>query len=152
MKIHQKLAALSLSTTTAIMITIIISTTTLIVSLVFSTNLSRANALTPSCNATNNLTGIWTANDNGTYYIRQDGYTIWWFGVSDPKASPGQAVFANVYNGQYDGTSIMGIWADVPWGHNTYKGLLHLKVSPDCHHLERVSATAGFMGSRWTKT
>jgi hypothetical protein len=33
------------------------------------------------------LTGIWQNNDGGTYYIRQLGDVIWWFGENDPKHS-----------------------------------------------------------------
>jgi len=28
------------------------------------------------------LTGVWHANDGGTYYLRLLGRTVWWFGMS----------------------------------------------------------------------
>lgn len=32
--------------------------------------------------AQSNLTGIWTADDGGVYYVRQSGNAVWWVGFS----------------------------------------------------------------------
>jgi hypothetical protein len=32
--------------------------------------------------AQEDLTGVWSCDDSGTYFIRQVGNTVWWFGQS----------------------------------------------------------------------
>src|SRR4029077_5413094 len=67
------------------------------------------------------LTGVWHANDVGTYYLRQiDGNVLWWLGLSRDQGR----TFANVFQGsiRYRGgdgeplakSMIEGDWADVP--------------------------------------
>ena len=41
------------------------------------------------------LTGRWNANDGGTYYLRQTGSTLWWYGENNT-TSP---TFSNVLMG-----------------------------------------------------
>ena len=65
------------------------------------------------------LTGAWAGSDSGTYYIRQIGDCVWWFGteVQDVQLGPtGQRGFANVASGRIVGTQIDLEWADVPLG------------------------------------
>lgn len=65
------------------------------------------------------LTGAWAGNDTGTYYIRQVGDCVWWFGteVRDVELGPtGQRGFANVASGRIVGTQLDLEWADVPLG------------------------------------
>src|SRR5436190_12774748 len=59
-----------------------------------------------------NLTGRWSGNDGGTYYLRQLGNELWWSGQS---GDSGQT-FSNVYQGTIRGDQISGRWADVPQG------------------------------------
>jgi hypothetical protein len=65
------------------------------------------------------LTGAWTGNDNGVYYIRQVGDCVWWFGTEIEDIEPGQIAqpgFANVASGRIVGTRIDVEWADLPMG------------------------------------
>jgi len=41
------------------------------------------------------LTGVWSGDDAGTYYVRQIGNTVWWLGVSVDEGR----TFANVFRG-----------------------------------------------------
>jgi hypothetical protein len=59
-----------------------------------------------------NLTGVWHANDVGTYYVRQIDQTIWWLGLSHDQGR----LFANVFQGILSGQIIDGAWVDVPMG------------------------------------
>lgn len=70
------------------------------------------------------LTGAWAGNDTGTYYIRQVGDCVWWFGteVRDIELGPtSQRGFANVASGRIVGTQVDLEWVDVPLG-NTVNG------------------------------
>jgi hypothetical protein len=65
------------------------------------------------------LTGAWAGNDSGTYYIRQVGDCVWWFGteVRDVELGPvNQRGFANVASGRIVGTQVDLEWVDVPLG------------------------------------
>jgi hypothetical protein len=70
------------------------------------------------------LTGAWSGNDTGVYYIRQVGDCVWWFGTEVREIEPGatsQRGFANVASGRITGTQVDLEWADVPLG-NTVNG------------------------------
>lgn len=62
--------------------------------------------------STGTVTGAWAANDQGTYYVRQVGTTVWWLGLSRDRGGS----FANVFHGTIQGDTITGDWADVPMG------------------------------------
>jgi hypothetical protein len=65
------------------------------------------------------LTGAWAGNDTGTYYIRQVGDCVWWFGTElrDIELGPtSQRGFANVASGRIVGTQVDLEWVDVPLG------------------------------------
>ena len=65
------------------------------------------------------LTGAWAGNDTGTYYIRQVGDCVWWFGTEVTNVELGPAYqrgFANVASGRIVGTQVDLEWADVPLG------------------------------------
>jgi hypothetical protein len=65
------------------------------------------------------LTGAWTGNDSGVYYIRQVGDCVWWFGteVRDIELGPTrQRGFANVASGRIVGTQVDLEWVDLPLG------------------------------------
>ena len=65
------------------------------------------------------LTGAWAGNDMGTYYIRQVGGCVWWFGTEVRDIELGatdQRGFANVASGRIVGTQVDLEWADVPLG------------------------------------
>ncbi|MBP1961164.1 hypothetical protein [Paenibacillus aceris] len=95
-----------------------------------------------------NLTGVYDCNDGGTYYLRQVGRILWWFGEDD------NAGFTNVYRGIINQTTntITGTWADVPKGENLGSGRLTLKgTANDTVVLDRTFVTGGFGGSKWTR-
>ena len=46
-----------------------------------------------------NLTGVWWASDQATYYVRQVGNAVWWFGMSRDRGRS----FANVFRGDLTG-------------------------------------------------
>ena len=51
------------------------------------------------------LTGVWHANDVGTYYLRQvDGNVLWWLGLSRDQGR----TFANVFQGTIQNNTITG--------------------------------------------
>jgi hypothetical protein len=95
-----------------------------------------------------NLTGIYDCNDGGTYYLRQVGNTLWWYGEND------EVTFSNVYRGviNQSANTIRGVWVDVPNGSTTSTGRLNLLGSTNgTITLTRTFATGGFGGSSWTR-
>ncbi len=97
-----------------------------------------------------NLSGVWTANDGGVYYIQQNNNRVWWAGGSS--FSPG-TTFTNVFDGNRDGDNIKGLWADVPIGNARSSGELSLQCNQDANNnvLTKTFASGGFGGSIWEK-
>jgi hypothetical protein len=93
----------------------------------------------------NNVSGIWRADDGGTYYVRQVGDQVWWFGESADGKS-----WANVYNGKRTANRIDGSWADVPKGTSSNSGKLALDVV-DADHLRVFGQPGAFGGKNWTR-
>ncbi|MEH2365090.1 hypothetical protein [Nostoc sp.] len=91
-----------------------------------------------------NLTGKWQADDGGTYYIRQIGNQVWWYG----EYSPTNPAFSNVFNGTINNNQISGNWADVPKGSALSSGSIQLRIV-SYNRIEAVSKTGGFGGSVW---
>ncbi|TPN81213.1 hypothetical protein [Aquimarina algicola] len=96
----------------------------------------------------NDLTGKWKANDRGTYYIRQIGDRVVWFGEQD--YTSGRPVWSNVAFGTRVEDTITLEWADVPKGRNGGSGQLTLTVD-DANQLSRIRVSGGFGGSRWKR-
>ncbi len=88
------------------------------------------------------LTGTWLANDGGTYYVRQHGDRVMWFGE--------RRGFSNVLNATRSGNTIAGNWADVPKARASSTGELRLAVQ-DAFTLDRTEGSGGFGGSRWRR-
>lgn len=102
------------------------------------------------------VTGVWTCDDGGNYYIRNVGRQVWWYGsgrLSDFS-------FANVAYGRCEDDGNRRFlrlrWADVPvgtaniWGHL----LLEVVCAPDDGRAVRMHAresSGQFLGSRWTR-
>src|SRR5262245_14304622 len=61
---------------------------------------------------TYNLSGVWHTTDGATFYVRQVGNEIWWFG----QQAPINPRWTNVANGSIQGEIISVRWADVPAG------------------------------------
>ena len=97
--------------------------------------------------SSSNLDGAWSGNDNGTYYIRQIGNSVVWFG--ERNFSSGKPGFANVAIGSRSGNKVILNWADVPKGNPKGKGTLVLNVTGN-NTLSKASG-GGFGGSRWTR-
>ena len=80
-----------------------------------------ASALTPTVR---NLTGIWWANDGGTYYIQQSKRAIWGLGLS----ADGGQTFTTVFRGTQSGDVVEGKWIDLPKGERDLSGELALQI------------------------
>lgn len=91
------------------------------------------------------LTGRWTCNDGGTYYLRQSGDRVYWFG----EAAGSRPAWANVFNGLIAGGRINGEWVDVPKGGAEGSGRLDLVIEDGGSRLRAVARTGGFAGSIW---
>ena len=74
-----------------------------------------------------NLTGIWKANDGGTYYIRNIDNDVWWLGIS---SNDDGKIFSNILKGQIhtNNKTITADWSDIPRGTNGYYGKLALSI------------------------
>ncbi len=93
------------------------------------------------------LSGRWSGNDGGTYYLRQtDGY-VYWYG----EAADAPPAWSNVFSGRIYGTRIKGNWVDVPKGRTTGAGNLELVLEKDGKELRVVNKTGAFAASRWTR-
>src|SRR5712692_3625097 len=115
-----------------------------------------------NCAAPADLTGYWRADDGGTYYLRQDGETLWWVGLSSdpdttlngPNGLQGGLTFSNVFRGQRIGNTIEGMWSDVPRGETTNHGRLSLEITTAddgiTARLQKTDFSGGFGGSLWS--
>jgi hypothetical protein len=93
-----------------------------------------------------NLTGVWSGNDGGTYYIRQIGHVVWWYGDNSANTSS----FSNVAHGEYTDGQLYLLWADVTKGRDQHNGGLRISVvSPS--KLQALNRTGSFGGYIWTK-
>ncbi|MEV0492001.1 hypothetical protein [Streptomyces atratus] len=96
--------------------------------------------------ARGSLTGIWTADDAGTYYIRQIGDSVWWLGMSHDQGR----TFTNAFSGRVAANGaesvIRGESVDVPLGARRDSGPISLH-SPDATTLTAQDGTS----RRWTK-
>ena len=93
------------------------------------------------------LSGRWSGNDGGTYYLRQTGSHVHWYG----EAADAQPAWSNVFSGRIHGTRIKGNWTDVPKGRTRGAGDLELVLEKEGNELRVVSKTGGFTASRWTR-
>ena len=93
------------------------------------------------------LSGEWTCDDGGRYYLRQVGNTLYWYGehsATDP-------AWSNVYLGRVQGDQVRGNWADVPKGRTNSRGELSLQIREGDNVLVATHKTGGFGGSRWAR-
>ena len=77
------------------------------------------------------LTGTWSGDDQGVYYLRQLGDEVRWLGMSGlgaPFALRGSD-WTNVYVGTLKGGTITGTYADVPQGKILDHGPVVLKLT-----------------------
>ena len=92
------------------------------------------------------LTGTWSLDVGGNFYIRQIGNDIWWYGES----SATNPSWSNVAHGVLSDEYIFLDWADVPKGGNAKSGTLQLDVV-NLNELRAIEETGGFGGSEWTR-
>jgi len=111
-----------------------------------SNSIGYAAAWVRAQQASINLSGKWRGNDNGNYFIRQDGPEMWWLGMSADNG----ASWTNVFRGQVQGMGISGQWADVPLGRMNNKGTLQLHIV-NFNQMQRTNQTGGFGGSTWSR-
>jgi hypothetical protein len=90
------------------------------------------------------LTGVWNCDDGGTYYIRQIGNEISWFGES----SSMNPSWSNIAWGNLSDKVLNLQWRDVPKGRNMLSGTLQLQVISN-NAFKVVSKEGKFGGSTW---
>lgn len=102
------------------------------------------------------LTGTWSVDDDGVYYLRQLGDQVWWLGMSGlgrPFELRG-ADWTNVYRGTLSGDTITGTYADVPQGKIQDNGPVVLKLTPTPGGISLVRTdpvlATGFGGALFT--
>ncbi len=92
------------------------------------------------------LTGIWSSDDQGTYYLRHIGNTIWWLGMSHGQGR----TFINVFHGMVvvDGSDavIRGELVDMPRGTRRDATVLTVRMPNPT-----MLTAAGGASGRWTK-
>lgn len=97
--------------------------------------------------ASNNLSGTWTADDGGTYLITQTGNRVVWEGTS----GDGGRTWAHRFEGMIQGDSIVGRWTYLPTMSISGGGPLTVRIASGSK-LEKVSSSEDFGGTVWTKT
>ncbi len=100
------------------------------------------------CAAPTSLTGVWRANDGGTYRIYQTGSSVEWRG----KSSDGGRTWDHIFRGTRRGNIVTGNWVDQPTGRIRSSGRLKLQVNISGRSItgfSRIEATGGFGGSKW---
>lgn len=95
------------------------------------------------------LTGVWTCNDGGTYYVRQIGNEVHWYGENDAT----HPRWSNVFHGTLSsrGNTLIGNWADVPKGRTSGMGEMRLRIKAGGNVMESYRKTGGFGGSQWLR-
>lgn len=90
------------------------------------------------------ITAVFHCNDGGTYYVRQVGNQLWWYGES----GDGGRSWSNVFNGTISGDTVQGNWADVPKGATRNSGYMTLRINGS-NLFYATYQTGGFGGSVW---
>ena len=92
------------------------------------------------------LTGTWSCDDGGLYYLRQVNDNLWWYG----EVSQAPGLWTNVAYGTISKDQIALFWADVPKGDLKNNGILLLKIETS-DLLKAQTKTGSFGGSIWTR-
>jgi hypothetical protein len=111
------------------------------------------------------LTGIWSADDGGIYYLRQIGNDLWWAGFDpDPFSTATREsgsfqrglTYAQVFRGTISGDLITGEWAEVPRqsSSNLHQGTVGLLLDSvgGVVSLSAQTQTGGFAPKAWTRS
>ncbi|HAA03162.1 MAG TPA: hypothetical protein DCE18_07305 [Syntrophobacteraceae bacterium] len=94
------------------------------------------------------LTGIWTCNDGGTYYLRQIGQQLYWYGEQNAAAPS----WANVFVASVQNDEVSGKWHDIPKGEVLGSGTLLLNIRNNGNTLTARHENGGFGGSSWNRS
>lgn len=105
-----------------------------------------------------NLSGYWTADDGGAYYLFQVDSSVWWLGQDDDGSLQDGIAFTNVFRGVLSTSgspiTLAGEWAEVPRGQTMNFGELGLSIEYDGGGnptvLRRVTESGGFLATTWT--
>ena len=76
------------------------------------------------------LTGAWSVDGYGIYFIRQIGSSVWWTGLSglgEPTLRSG-IDWTNVFKGEIKGVTVTGTYVDVPKGGSDLSGPVKLEL------------------------
>lgn len=92
------------------------------------------------------LTGVWHTVGGVTFYVRQSGNEIWWFG-EQAAVNPR---WTNVASGTIEGDQIRVRWMDVPMGGTRNQGRLGLRVV-SADHLVVDENPDNFWNAEWTR-
>ena len=90
-----------------------------------------------------NLTGKWTCDDGGTYYLRQIGNELYWY-------ADGGTNWNNVFHGKIRGKTLTGEWVDVPSAKDRNSGSLIVQII-SFNELKRTWSSGNFGGTKWTR-
>lgn len=105
-----------------------------------------SGATAAPCSSSNppDLTGVWSCDDGGTYYLKQIGNTVWWLG----EISPDNPRWSNVAYGDIDECALYLEYADVPKGSATGSGSLVLEIVSN-NEMRATEKPESYGGSRW---
>jgi len=92
-----------------------------------------------SSDALIDINGTWSAGNLGTFFIRQIGNEVWWFGEDDPL----YPTWANIAHGFMEGRTIKLQWTDVPKGISRLSGTVEYEIKYP-NRLVRIAETGGF--------
>lgn len=116
------------------------------------------SSATPSAGSgrQDDVTGVWSCNDGGIYYVRKVGNTVWWLGLS----GDGGTSFTNVFRGSWrpnpateepaDFGTVDGEWADVPRASSAQSGTLRMSFR-FTQELWKRDQSGPFSGSVWKR-
>ncbi|MGB5100326.1 MAG: choice-of-anchor C family protein [Methanothrix sp.] len=94
-----------------------------------------------------NLTGVWSCDDGGIYYIRQLEDIVWW----DGEEASDNPSWANVARGTIRGDTVTLDYADVPEGNSDGYGTLVLDIISN-DELKAREKPESYGGSRWVRS
>ncbi len=98
---------------------------------------------------TDQLYGVYKADDGGTYHIRQIGNDVWWTGDSADHR------IKNVFHGQINGDLLKGGWLDVPVTDHefpTNAGQVTLQIAANHESFKKLDSPTGPHAASWRRT
>ncbi|MGG7056075.1 endonuclease/exonuclease/phosphatase family protein [Nitrosomonas sp. ANs5] len=99
------------------------------------------------------VTKVFSCDDRGTYFVREFGNRVFWFG--ERPETPNAGSFANCFFGKREGNRLIGDWFDIPKGRTRSSGVLRITVGTDDNSMSRTNEfpeSGGFGGRNWQVT